>query len=76
VEARAAGIRAAWKKIDAVIAENDPWCRGIVLLGLEAPADELERPSPQRRGAARSRALPSAGRSLPMRRGSGFRADR
>lgn len=34
---------AAWKKIDAVIAQNDPWCRGIVLLGLEAPAEELIR---------------------------------
>ncbi|MGN6777948.1 bifunctional 5-dehydro-2-deoxygluconokinase/5-dehydro-2-deoxyphosphogluconate aldolase [Rhizobium sp.] len=33
----------AWKKIDAVIAKNDPWCRGIVLLGLEAPAEELIR---------------------------------
>ena len=21
---------------------NDPWCRGVVLLGLEAPQDELE----------------------------------
>ncbi|TWB20239.1 5-dehydro-2-deoxygluconokinase [Rhizobium sp. ERR 1071] len=34
---------AAWKKIDAVIAKNDPWCSGIVLLGLEAPAEELIR---------------------------------
>jgi 5-dehydro-2-deoxygluconokinase len=33
----------AWKKIDAVISENDPFCRGIVLLGLEAPAEELEK---------------------------------
>ncbi|HTV69056.1 MAG TPA: 5-dehydro-2-deoxygluconokinase [Rhizobiaceae bacterium] len=33
---------AAWKKIEATIARNDPWCRGIVLLGLEAPQDELE----------------------------------
>ncbi|ENN86256.1 5-dehydro-2-deoxygluconokinase protein [Rhizobium freirei PRF 81] len=33
----------AWKKIDAVIAKNDPLCRGIVLLGLEAPAEELIR---------------------------------
>jgi 5-dehydro-2-deoxygluconokinase len=33
---------AAWKKIEATIAKNDPWCRGIVLLGLEAPQDELE----------------------------------
>ena len=34
---------AAWRKIDAVVAKNDPLCRGIVLLGLEAPADELVR---------------------------------
>jgi 5-dehydro-2-deoxygluconokinase len=34
---------AAWKNIEKVIAENDPWCRGIVLLGLEAPAAELEK---------------------------------
>ncbi|MDO9418538.1 bifunctional 5-dehydro-2-deoxygluconokinase/5-dehydro-2-deoxyphosphogluconate aldolase [Pararhizobium sp.] len=31
----------AWKNIEAVIAKHDPWCRGIVLLGLEAPTDEL-----------------------------------
>lgn len=34
---------AAWAKIEAVIAEFDPFCRGIVLLGLEAPAAELEK---------------------------------
>ncbi|CAN7424928.1 bifunctional 5-dehydro-2-deoxygluconokinase/5-dehydro-2-deoxyphosphogluconate aldolase [Rhizobium sp. LjRoot254] len=33
----------AWKNIEAVIAENDEYCRGIVLLGLEAPAAELEK---------------------------------
>ncbi|MET3614328.1 5-dehydro-2-deoxygluconokinase [Rhizobium aquaticum] len=33
----------AWAKIEAVIAEFDPFCRGIVLLGLEAPAAELEK---------------------------------
>jgi 5-dehydro-2-deoxygluconokinase len=33
---------AAWRNIEAVIAENDPWCRGIVLLGLDAPQAELE----------------------------------
>lgn len=32
---------AAWTAIDAVIRKNDPYCRGIVLLGLEAPEDEL-----------------------------------
>ncbi|TWG98262.1 5-dehydro-2-deoxygluconokinase [Mesorhizobium sp. J18] len=33
---------AAWQKIEEVIATHDPWCRGVVLLGLEAPQDELE----------------------------------
>ncbi len=33
---------AAWREIETVIARNDPWCRGVVLLGLEAPHDELE----------------------------------
>ncbi|WP_406872451.1 5-dehydro-2-deoxygluconokinase [Aminobacter sp. P9b] len=33
---------AAWKKIEAVITNNDPYCRGVVLLGLEAPLAELE----------------------------------
>ncbi|CCV03844.1 PfkB domain protein [Mesorhizobium metallidurans STM 2683] len=32
----------AWARIEAVIVKNDPWCRGVVLLGLEAPQDELE----------------------------------
>src|SRR5262249_31627642 len=33
---------AAWKAIEGTIAGNDPWCRGVVLLGLEAPEHELE----------------------------------
>ena len=33
---------AAWAEIDAAIRDNDPYCRGVVLLGLEAPAAELE----------------------------------
>jgi 5-dehydro-2-deoxygluconokinase len=32
---------AAWRAIEAVIVENDPHCRGIVMLGLEAPEHEL-----------------------------------
>ena len=32
----------AWTTIGQVIARNDPWCRGVVLLGLEASQDELE----------------------------------
>ncbi len=33
---------AAWAGISAAIAANDPFCRGVVLLGLEAPQAELE----------------------------------
>lgn len=33
---------AAWASVDAAIAENDPYCRGVVLLGLDAPLPELE----------------------------------
>src|SRR5690606_5481335 len=33
--------QAAWRAIETVITENDPLCRGIVLLGLEAPEAEL-----------------------------------
>ena len=32
----------AWQRIEAAIVKNDPWCRGVVLLGLEAPQHELE----------------------------------
>lgn len=30
---------AAWAAIDAVIAQHDPYCRGVLLLGLDAPED-------------------------------------
>jgi 5-dehydro-2-deoxygluconokinase len=33
----------AWDAIGDAIAANDPWCRGVVLLGLDAPEAELER---------------------------------
>ncbi|GBQ65719.1 ribokinase family sugar kinase [Ameyamaea chiangmaiensis NBRC 103196] len=32
---------AAWRAIGAVIDANDPLCRGIVILGLDAPAEQL-----------------------------------
>jgi 5-dehydro-2-deoxygluconokinase len=32
---------AAWREIDAVIAARDPYCRGVVMLGLEAPMETL-----------------------------------
>ena len=28
---------AAWQAVDRTIAENDPYCRGVLLLGLDAP---------------------------------------
>lgn len=31
----------AWAQIDAVIAAHDPFCRGVVMLGLDAPLDRL-----------------------------------
>ena len=34
---------AAWKNIAAVIEKNDAFCRGIVLLGLDAPEAELAK---------------------------------
>jgi 5-dehydro-2-deoxygluconokinase len=33
----------AWDEISLVIDKHDPFCRGIVLLGLEAPEDELAK---------------------------------
>jgi 5-dehydro-2-deoxygluconokinase len=33
---------AAWRAVAEVIGANDPYCRGIVLLGLDAPEAELE----------------------------------
>lgn len=33
---------AGWDAVAAVIDSRDPWCRGIVILGLEAPAEDLE----------------------------------
>ena len=34
---------AAWEQIAASIAHHDPHCRGVLLLGLEAPEDTLRR---------------------------------
>ena len=33
---------AAWRAVGKAIEANDPLCRGIVLLGLEAPEEDLE----------------------------------
>jgi 5-dehydro-2-deoxygluconokinase len=33
----------AWRQIDTAIADGDPRCRGVVLLGLDAPEEDLAR---------------------------------
>ena len=63
---------AAWAQIEATIARRDPHCRGVVLLGLAAPQDELLRGLRRHRGRATwSRVSRSAARSGTSRRGAG-----
>jgi 5-dehydro-2-deoxygluconokinase len=33
----------AWREVDELIAERDPYCRGVVLLGLNAPIEKLSQ---------------------------------
>jgi 5-dehydro-2-deoxygluconokinase len=33
----------AWRGISSVIEKNDPWCRGVLVLGQDAPVEEVER---------------------------------
>ena len=54
---------AAWSAIDAVIEANDPHCRGVVMLGLEAPAAELEAAFRAAAGARQVRGF-AVGRTL------------
>lgn len=35
--------KAAWRAITEVIKARDPWCNGVLLLGLDAPEDVLQR---------------------------------
>ena len=32
-----------WRRVDEIVEARDPWCRGVVLLGLNAPIAELAR---------------------------------
>ena len=43
---------AAWARIDAAIAAGDPLCRGVLVLGLEAPEAELAAAFRDARGSA------------------------
>ena len=33
--------RESWKQVDDLVARRDPWCRGVLVLGLNAPIEEL-----------------------------------
>ncbi len=53
----------AWEAIDQVIETRDPYCRGVVLLGLEAPQDELARAFAAAKGARTVRGF-AVGRTI------------
>ncbi|MDB5472872.1 MAG: iolC, partial [Devosia sp.] len=54
---------AAWDAIDAVIETRDPHCRGVVLLGLEAPQGVLEAGFAAARGSSTVRGF-AVGRTI------------
>jgi 5-dehydro-2-deoxygluconokinase len=53
----------AWQAIDDVIAARDPLCRGVVLLGLEAPIDKLSESFAAARSVERVRGF-AVGRTI------------
>jgi 5-dehydro-2-deoxygluconokinase len=54
---------AQWAKIDALIDERDPYCRGVVLLGLNADTDVLAEAFRKARGSATCRGF-AVGRTI------------
>lgn len=62
---------AAWAATCAAISENDPYVRGIVVLGLDAPMEELEASFAEAPAFRWSRASPSGAPSSSRRRGVG-----
>ncbi|MCA0432157.1 MAG: 5-dehydro-2-deoxygluconokinase [Proteobacteria bacterium] len=63
----------AWDDIGKVIDSNDPWCRGIVLLGLEAPEAELAKGFAAVRGKRHVKGF-AVGRTLFNEAASGWLA--
>ena len=55
--------RDGWTSLDALIAERDPYCRGVVVLGLNAPIDELARGFADAAGARTCRGF-AVGRTI------------
>jgi 5-dehydro-2-deoxygluconokinase len=54
---------AEWTAIDALIAERDPYCRGVVLLGLDASTDTLAAGFAAARGSTTCRGF-AVGRTI------------
>ena len=52
-----------WRAIDALIAERDPYCRGVLLLGLNAPTDKLAAGFRDARGSSSCRGF-AVGRTI------------
>jgi 5-dehydro-2-deoxygluconokinase len=52
-----------WRAIDALIAERDPYCRGVVLLGLSASVEKLAAGFHEARASASCRGF-AVGRSI------------
>jgi 5-dehydro-2-deoxygluconokinase len=62
--------RDSWDRIDALIAERDGYCRGVLMLGLDAGAEELAQGFRQARGSRSCKGF-AVGRTLfrdPARR--------
>ncbi|MEH3022291.1 MAG: 5-dehydro-2-deoxygluconokinase [Pseudomonas oryzihabitans] len=60
IEAQPAAV---WEQLDQLIAERDPHCRGVVLLGLNAPAEELAEGFRQARASQRCQGF-AVGRTI------------
>lgn len=54
---------AQWSAVDALIEARDPWCRGVVMLGLNAPLDELLASFGEARGSRSCRGF-AVGRTI------------
>ncbi len=55
--------RDGWTSLDALIAERDPYCRGVLILGLNASIDELARGFADAAGARSCRGF-AVGRTI------------
>ena len=54
---------AEWRAVDALIAERDPYCRGVLILGLNARAEQLARDFSEARASTSCRGF-AVGRTI------------